>query len=213
MISREQFRKAQKRASEYITRAGIVITPEEAMNIEVTEFGLGDLENIGLELVDVPDPQPKEDWAVVKLHASVIFTEYKTYLVGNNLPTMGHEVAGEVVAVAQSGPVKIGDRVVSLPQFPCGKCALCMAGNYIYCDFEVVVGYDNGSGGFAHYALKPAWLQPLIPEGVSYTRATMAIDDFGASSGAFKAIHIGALDCELPCQRPEYAAQVSHRTD
>ncbi len=51
MISKEQFARAQQQARESLARAGIVITPEEAANIEVADFGLGELEDSGLELV------------------------------------------------------------------------------------------------------------------------------------------------------------------
>lgn len=51
MISREQFITAQKRALEYLARARIVLTPEEAANIEVADLGLNELEHTGLELV------------------------------------------------------------------------------------------------------------------------------------------------------------------
>jgi D-lyxose ketol-isomerase len=51
MISREQFESAQQRALEYLQRAGIVLTPEEAKNIEVADFGLNELESTGLQLV------------------------------------------------------------------------------------------------------------------------------------------------------------------
>jgi len=154
-----------------------------------------------VSLIDLPDPQPKENWALVRVHASALCTEYKAYLVGYDLPVMGHEGAGEVVAVAQPGRVKVGDRVVILPQYPCGKCALCRAGDYIYCennyDFEEFVGTRAGSGTFAHYTLKPDWLLPVIPEGVSYAQATMAIDGIGASFGAMQAINVTALDTVL----------------
>ncbi len=51
MISREQFITAQQHAREYLGRAGIAITPEEAANIEVADFGLEELDDTGLELV------------------------------------------------------------------------------------------------------------------------------------------------------------------
>lgn len=51
MISREQFASAQQQAREYLSRAGIVITPEEAAGIEVADFGLNELDSTGLGLV------------------------------------------------------------------------------------------------------------------------------------------------------------------
>ena len=51
MITREAFERAQARAAEMLAHAGIVITPEERANLEVADFGLNDLEHIGLELV------------------------------------------------------------------------------------------------------------------------------------------------------------------
>ncbi len=152
-------------------------------------------------LIDVPEPRPVKDWVVVKVQASALCTEYKSYLVGRELHMGGHEGVGEVAAVAQPGPVKIGDRVVILPQYPCGKCALCMAGDAIYCednyDFEEVSGSNNGRGTFAQYILVPNWRLPPIPEGVSYEHATMAIDGIGASFGAFQAMDVDASDTIL----------------
>ena len=152
-------------------------------------------------LIEVPDPEPKNDWVVVKVEASALCTEYKSYLVGRELQLGGHEGAGEVVAVAQPGLVEIGDRVVILPQLSCGKCDLCRAGDHVYCengyDFEKIMGNKNGLGTFGQYVLKPDWLLASIPNNVSYEHATMAIDGIGASFGAFQAIDINASDILL----------------
>lgn len=43
--------EARELAREYLERAGITLTAEEARNIEVADFGLGELERTGLELV------------------------------------------------------------------------------------------------------------------------------------------------------------------
>jgi D-lyxose ketol-isomerase len=51
MITRSEYETAQKRALEYLLKAGIVITPEEAARIEVADFGLGELWQTGLELL------------------------------------------------------------------------------------------------------------------------------------------------------------------
>src|SRR5215471_14828022 len=51
MLTRQQLVRAQARARDYLHRAGIVLTAEESNNIEVADFGLGELETTGLELV------------------------------------------------------------------------------------------------------------------------------------------------------------------
>jgi len=50
-MHRQKVEEIRKRACEYFEKAGIVLTDEEKENIEVADFGLGDIDNIGLELV------------------------------------------------------------------------------------------------------------------------------------------------------------------
>ncbi len=47
----KEIKKIQEKAVKLLHKAGIAITPEEKKNMEVAEFGLNDVENIGLELV------------------------------------------------------------------------------------------------------------------------------------------------------------------
>lgn len=51
MITRSEVKKAQQRAAVMLKKEGIALTKEELQNIEVAEFGLGELEQTGLELV------------------------------------------------------------------------------------------------------------------------------------------------------------------
>jgi len=51
MLTAAQVRQARDRAAEALVAAGIAITPAEKATIEVADFGLGDLEHIGLELI------------------------------------------------------------------------------------------------------------------------------------------------------------------
>ena len=152
-------------------------------------------------LVEVPDPQPKEDWALVKIHAVPMCTEYKMFFAGQKVEFLGHEAAGEVVAVAQPGRVKVGDRVVVMPQYPCGKCFLCVSGDYIHCEntynFEAFTGSREGCATYAQYILKPDWLLPAIPEGVSYEHASLALCALGPSFGAFQSMRLSAFDTVL----------------
>jgi D-lyxose ketol-isomerase len=50
-LSEAQVQEARARTLEYLARAGIVVTPEEAANIEVTDVGLGQYPNVGLQVV------------------------------------------------------------------------------------------------------------------------------------------------------------------
>ena len=51
MITHTEYESAQRRALDYFHRAGIVLTSEEVERIEVADFGLGELETTGLELL------------------------------------------------------------------------------------------------------------------------------------------------------------------
>ena len=51
MITPQELTSAQRRAYEYLTQAGIVLTDTERAHIEVADLGLGELERTGLELV------------------------------------------------------------------------------------------------------------------------------------------------------------------
>jgi threonine dehydrogenase-like Zn-dependent dehydrogenase len=158
------------------------------------------------DLVEVPDPEPKEDWALVKVHAAPMCTEYKAFVVGYRIPFLGHEAAGEVVAIAQPGRrctarVEVGDRVVVMPQYPCGKCELCVAGDFIHCqnnyDVQAFLGTRDGTATYAQYLLKPSWLLPKIPDGVSYELASLACCGLGPTFGACDAMDVDAFDTVL----------------
>ena len=58
-------------------------------------------------LVETANLLPVEDWVVVKVHAAPMCTEYKAFLAGTPNAVIGHEAAGEVVAVAQPGRVNV----------------------------------------------------------------------------------------------------------
>lgn len=152
-------------------------------------------------LVEVPDPKPKEDWALVKVHAAPMCTEYKTFASGGKGDFLGHEAAGEVAAIAQPGAVRVGDRVVVMPTYPCHKCPMCISGDYIHCErfYNVAqfTGSPEGSATMAQYLLKPGWILPKIPDGVSYEKASLACCGLGPSFGAFQRMALNAFDTVL----------------
>lgn len=150
------------------------------------------------ELVDVPTPKPVENWALVKVTVTPMCTEYKQFTAGNYVENLGHEAVGVVEAICQPGRVKEGDRVVVMPQYPCGECALCVTGDYIYCentvDFATFTGSPHGSATYAQYLLKPDWLLAGIPENMTDELAALSLCALGPSFGAFDRMQVGAFD-------------------
>ncbi len=51
MIDKKQFEAARLKAIAYFDKAGIILTEEEKKSIEIADFGLSDLDRIGLEVL------------------------------------------------------------------------------------------------------------------------------------------------------------------
>ena len=149
-------------------------------------------------MIDVPEPKPKENWVLVKVHAAPMCTEYKGFANGRATTSLGHEASGEVVETAQPVRVAVGDRVAVMPQYPCGVCALCIRGDYIHCQhnvaFDQFTGSAEGRATMAQYLLKPDWLLPKLPDDVSYAHGGMACCGLGPTFGAAQRMGIGAFD-------------------
>jgi L-iditol 2-dehydrogenase len=142
------------------------------------------------ELVEVPDPRAIGDYVVVKILSAPMCTEYKAFRDGRPGESIGHEAAGEVVEVAQPGRVAVGDRVAVMPLSACGRCDLCLAGEYIHCqntaDLREATGYTGGGGTYAQYILKADWLLVPIPEGMSFDHGSLACCGLGPTFGAME---------------------------
>jgi len=150
------------------------------------------------EIVEVPIPQPKEDWALVKIHSAPMCTEYKSWLDGTEVDLLGHEASGEVVEIDQACKVNVGDRVAVMPQLPCGKCRLCISGDYIHCqnnyDYKLFIGTDSDNSTMAQYILKPSWLLLPIPDNISYDLASLTCCALGPTFGAMQNMKVDAFD-------------------
>lgn len=51
MLTKDEWRTAQEQARNFLSRAGIILTPQESREVEVADFGLGELATTGLQLV------------------------------------------------------------------------------------------------------------------------------------------------------------------
>ena len=147
--------------------------------------------------VDRLDPQPVDDFVLVKIRSVPMCTEYKGFKGEREQDAagFGHEAAGEVVAVAQLGRVKVGDRVVVQPQLGCGSCWLCLDGEHIHCQNGRRLPEGQTAGHtYAQYILKPDWLLSSFPEDISYNHAGMACCGLGPTFGAMQKMNVNALD-------------------
>lgn len=153
-----------------------------------------------VELVDTNMPALRDDWVLVKVHAIPLCTQYKSWEKGK--PGAGHEAAGEVVATGPySTKVKVGDRVVVMPGWPCGKCELCVSGEYIHCqdwlDYHTYTGLDLNGDTHVQYLAKQDWLLAPIPDGISYEKASLACCGLGPTFGALDRFNVNAFDVVL----------------
>ena len=162
----------------------------------VAKFGT---ESAGL--IDKPDPVAEGEFVVVKIHSAPMCTEYKGFKNEGTGDTFGHEAAGEVVEIAQESTVKVGDRVVVMPHYPCGKCYLCLAGEYAHCQNDhkpLNIPEQAGvTATYAQYILKRDWQLVPIPDELSYHHAGMACCGLGSTFNAMRLMNVGALDTVL----------------
>ncbi len=137
-----------------------------------------------LRVCEVPTPEVDPPSMLVKVHAcAVCGSDLRIYHHGNPrvVPpqTLGHEIAGEVVAVgSQVAGFALGDRVAVGADVPCGVCEFCRAGLGNNCQINYAIGYQF-SGGFAEYILLNETTMnygPVhqIPPGLSYDEACLA---------------------------------------
>jgi (R,R)-butanediol dehydrogenase / meso-butanediol dehydrogenase / diacetyl reductase len=105
---------------------------------------------------------------------------------------LGHEFAGVVVERrgATRPAVRVGDRVAVNPNYACGDCELCQAGNGHICEKKGLYGVD-ADGGFALYTKVSLKSAVLLPEEVSYEQAVL-IEPLAV---AVRAVSVGQVGC------------------
>ena len=138
-------------------------------------------EDLRIEDAPVPEPGPGELLLKVR-DCATCGTDVKIYYHGHqNLHpprVLGHEIAGEVVALGEgTTEFETGDRVQVIAAVPCGDCRECRRGNMTVCERLTSIGYDY-DGGFAEYLVVPELVLRVggvnrIPDQVSYEEASI----------------------------------------
>ncbi|MDH2443329.1 zinc-binding dehydrogenase [Amnibacterium sp. CER49] len=146
-------------------------------------------------------PSAHGDLVVVQILIAPMCTEFKHRRSGPPETTLGHEAAGIVVDAGTSSLVRNGDRVAVMPHYGCGRCWLCTAGDYMYCenprDVLAETGQDYGTATYAQYVLKPDWLLAPIPDDISLQHGALACCGLGPSFTAMERMQVDALDTVL----------------
>ncbi|XVH33183.1 NAD(P)-dependent alcohol dehydrogenase (plasmid) [Haloferacaceae archaeon DSL9] len=88
------------------------------------------------------------------------------YVVEDPL-VLGHESAGEVVAVGENvSTLTPGDRVALEPGVPCRRCSHCKHGEYHLCESVTFMATPPHDGAFTEYIAWPADFAYRLPENV-----------------------------------------------
>lgn len=135
---------------------------------------------IEIQELDIPVPGPDE--ALVRVKAvglcgsDVHYYEHGKigpYVVRKPI-ILGHEAAGEVVAVgSEVRHLKAGQRVTIEPGVTCGRCEYCKSGRYNLCPEVRFLATPPYDGAFCEYiAIRADFLYP-IPDSMSYEKAAL----------------------------------------
>ncbi|MCO4771991.1 MAG: alcohol dehydrogenase catalytic domain-containing protein [Deltaproteobacteria bacterium] len=92
---------------------------------------------------------------------------------------LGHEIAGDVVAVGEGvTSLQVGDRVSTGADVPCGECAPCRQGRPNNCATNLAIGYqwDGGFAEFVHLDARVLAGGPIATFGAAlpYAHAALA---------------------------------------
>ena len=137
---------------------------------------------------ETPTPGPGE--AVVRVRAAGICHSDAHYRAGTSptadLPlTLGHEVAGEVAALADDSDYRVGERVCLHYMATCGACDFCHDGHDQFCVHGEMIGKDR-DGGYAEYIVVPERSLVALPDAVSFEEGAVMMCSAATSLHALR---------------------------
>lgn len=108
---------------------------------------------------------------------------------------MGHELAGEIVAVGSGVDDRwaVGTRAAALPVFSCGACVRCADGDVAHCADAGLVGLGGSPGGFAELVRIGAEHAFALPDGVETAWGPL-VEPFAVGLHTARAAAVGPGD-------------------
>ncbi len=150
------------------------------------------LESGGMELRDLPKPEPGPDEALVRvLMVGVCNTDLELmagYYGFVGIP--GHEFVG-LVDRAPSRPDLVGHRVVAEINLGCGRCPRCLSGDSRHCPERKALGIKGAPGAMAEYVTVPAGNLRAVDQAISDRQAVFA-EPLAAALEPAQQIHLTA---------------------
>jgi len=147
----------------------------------------GGPEKLRLEEVQAPDPGSlREREVLIQVRAVGVcyhdIINRSGRLPRTKLPSiLGHEVAGEVVAI---GPAvqdfRAGDRVATVQRVHCGRCELCRRGRTTLCKEGVFFG-EEIPGGYAEYVVSEEQGLARVPHAIPFEEASICACTIGTA--------------------------------
>lgn len=131
--------------------------------------------------VDLPQPELKKGYALIKvMAASICGTDVSTFRGSNvNVSSypivIGHETAGIVEAVDENNRygIKKGDHVVLDPYLYCGECYPCSQGKTNCCETLRCLGV-HCDGSMCEYFAHPVHMLRKVPQDMPWERVPLA---------------------------------------
>ncbi|SDI64811.1 L-iditol 2-dehydrogenase [Arthrobacter subterraneus] len=136
--------------------------------------------SIELQRVDLPHPQRGQ--VLMRVTAVGVCGSdthfYETGVIGDIVVdgpiVLGHETAGEIVAVGEGvDPARIGTQVAIEPQMPCRRCDFCKEGSYHLCTDMRFYGAYPVDGSFSEYALIDDDFAHAVPKTMTAEEAAL----------------------------------------
>lgn len=131
-----------------------------------------------IALQNQPIPEPGSLEVRIKMEMLGICGSDVSLYLGHRANTpypliIGHEGIGWIEKLGdQVSDLKLGQRVVIEPNFPCGQCHLCWGGRSNICLHKRIFGVLE-AGCFAEYAVVPAPFVWPVPEAISLEDAVL----------------------------------------
>lgn len=178
-----------------------VNVPRTMRAVLLREFGGPELLN--LEEVSAPDPTTLGDDAVlIKVRACGVcyhdIISRRGDLPRASVPLiLGHEIAGDVLAVGENVErFSPGDRVACVQRAHCNTCEICQNNRPTLCKNGSFIG-EQIPGGYAEYAVVPTHALSEIPPSIPYAEASICACTIGTAIHVAQRGRVAKEDCVL----------------